>query len=339
MRHTHYRFPIRILALCLCALLLAVGTATFLPLSSVAEDGILSDDPVTINGYTGGGMSPRQITADYGIRLSLGAPFDAWTVTMVTWTQKDAKATLSLYKWTVDYSTTIQQEPLASLRLDPVQDNSGPTLSFDEMPAGEYLFRISDISGTVGIYHKDMSVSQGYCYDSGKETRADWWMSIHFTKTPAEPFHEVSSILDGIDGKHTAPEEWTPAEDSLLNTHKVMPSTWVFTDGLGRVSLTNAEVGDPKEDKTVAMFYWTWHADSSDGEPLNLQEFISEHPEAANDYDNSAWPEGSVSYFWDEPLWGYYRTDDEWVLRRQAELLANAGVDTIFTDNTNGGFT
>ena len=38
-------------------------------------------------------------------------------------------------------------------------------------------------------------------------------------------------------------------------------------------------------------------------------------------------------------MFGYYRTDDEWVLRKHAEMLANAGIDVIFTDNTNGNYT
>ena len=46
-----------------------------------------------------------------------------------------------------------------------------------------------------------------------------------------------------------------------------------------------------------------------------------------------------MSYFWNESIFGYYRTTDRWVIRRQAELLAAAGVDVIFFDNTNGNFT
>ena len=46
---------------------------------------------------------------------------------------------------------------------------------------------------------------------------------------------------------------------SLYHQNKVMPDTWVFTDGLGRVSLTYEDVGGPREDRTVAMMYWDWH--------------------------------------------------------------------------------
>ncbi len=319
-----------LLALCL----LCGGFSIFATVS--AADNIASDDPVVIAGYEGS-MGPKQITSDYCIRLNLGAPFNKLTAVMPTWGQADAEASLSLYKWNVDYNTTLAGDPLAYTMFSPLVDCATNELSFDEMPAGEYLFRIADIKGTVGVMNGEQKVSKGYCYESGKESKADWWMTVSFTKTPVEPFLEVSSIMDGIDGKHTPPAEWTPAEDHILNTHPVMPDTWVFTDGLGRESLTYADVGGPK-DKTVAMFYWTWHADLGGSNPLNVTEFMKKYPEAKNDYDHPAWPE-NVAYFWNEPVYGYYKTTDEWVLRRHAELLASAGVDTIFTDNTNGGFT
>ena len=319
---------LRILTLLLAACLLL---GSFCALPTLAADGA-----VLVDAHNGGAMGPKQITSDYCIRVNLGAPFTKLTAVMPTWGQTDAEASLALYKWDVDYNTTLASEPIAYKLISPLVDCATNELTFDAQPAGEYLFRIADIKGTVGVMQKDMTVSQGYCYEDGKESRADWWMTVTFTEKPETPFREVNSMLDGIDGKHTPPEEWVPAEDHLLNTHKVMPDTWVFTDGLGRVSLTNAEVGDPK-DKTVAMFYWTWHGDGY-ATPLNLTEFMLKYPEAKNDYNHAAWP-SSASYFWNEPVFGYYKTTDEWVLRKHAELLANAGVDTIFTDNTNGGFT
>ena len=327
---------IRFLRIASVALTLCLLLGSTLILLPAADGCITSEAPKQIQAYSGS-MSPRQITADYGIRMAYGAPFNGLRVTLVTWGQKDATATLSLYKWAGDYNSTLNADPVAKLDLNPVIDCADQEFLFDEQPAGEYLFRISNVSGTVGVMHSDMSVSGAYCYDSGKESRADWWLTVYFTKTPAVPFGEIESAEAYIDGKHTPPEEWTPAEDHILNTHKVMPDTWVFTDGLGRESLTYEDVGGPKEDKTVAMFYWTWHLSGTN--PFNVTEFMEKYPEAKNDYDHPAWPMGNATYYWDEPIYGYYKVTDEWVLRRQAELLANAGVDTVFTDNTNGAFT
>ena len=66
---------------------------------------------------------------------------------------------------------------------------------------------------------------------------------------------------------------------------------------------------------------------------------IADHPNAAFDYENPAWPKDINTCFWGEPLFGFYRDTDRWVLRRHAEMLADAGVDVIFFDCTNGSFT
>lgn len=122
----------------------------------------------------------------------------------------------------------------------------------------------------------------------------------------------------------------------VIVTRNSYPSTWVGTDGLGRILPTNDETGD-KKDKIVALAYWTWSCDfSKNNEPRNVSDIIEKYPEAKNDYYHEAWKETkTVNYFWNEPLWGYYSVSDRWVIRKQAELLAAAGVDVIFFDNTN----
>ena len=72
------------------------------------------------------------------------------------------------------------------------------------------------------------------------------------------------------------PPEYVIPEDSLIYTHEVMPDTWVFTDGLGRTSLTNAEVGNPREGKEIAMFFWTWHLGRP--QPLNVNDAVEQYP-------------------------------------------------------------
>lgn len=128
--------------------------------------------------------------------------------------------------------------------------------------------------------------------------------------------------------------------DSLYHQNKAQPDTWVFTDGLGRRSLTNAEVGDPRDDRTLAMFYWTWHTKETAAKgAVNVNELMKQYPDAKNDYNHKAW-EGTGHYcFWNEPVLGFYNTEDPFVLRRHSEMLAAAGVDAIFADNTNGGMT
>lgn len=110
---------------------------------------------------------------------------------------------------------------------------------------------------------------------------------------------------------------------------------WVATDALGRKLAEHSETGGPRTDKQVAMFYWNWHTqDFINVEPVNVQEVLTHNPEAIHDYDHPAWTQGG-RHHWSEPLFGYYVSTDPWVLRKHAEMLADAGVDVVFFDCTN----
>jgi hypothetical protein len=117
---------------------------------------------------------------------------------------------------------------------------------------------------------------------------------------------------------------------------------WTATDALGRKTPDCNETGGPRKNKYVGIFYLTWHTDAmADFSPvLNITEILKKYPEAAGQRDHPAWRglDGGV-FWWDEPLFGYYRTTDEWILRRHAELLADAGIDVVFCDCTNGSIT
>lgn len=113
---------------------------------------------------------------------------------------------------------------------------------------------------------------------------------------------------------------------------------WAATDALGR------KVGRYDElhpDKQVILFYWTWHEwdDPAATEIRNITDIVRAHPEAMQDVSHPAWQPQPGHFWWDEPLFGYYRTTDRWVLRKHAELLADAKVDAVFFDCTNGSFT
>ncbi len=121
----------------------------------------------------------------------------------------------------------------------------------------------------------------------------------------------------------------------------VKPETWAMTDGLGRTMPMKAEVGEKDNTKFVGMFYWTWHTNFGSWlSAKNATEILAEHPEILYDFNSPVWesepdyPDGRP-FFWNEPIWGYYSDLDEYVIRKNAELLADAGVDVIFFDCTN----
>ena len=110
------------------------------------------------------------------------------------------------------------------------------------------------------------------------------------------------------------------------------------TDALGRRLPLSDEAGTPRK-RYVGLFYWTWHTNFAEQGVCIPSRVIADHPDAAFDYENPAWPKDINTCFWGEPLFGFYRDTDRWVLRRHAEMLADAGVDVIFFDCTNGSFT
>lgn len=114
------------------------------------------------------------------------------------------------------------------------------------------------------------------------------------------------------------------------------------TDALGRALPMYQDVGNVRSNKLVGLFYWTWHTDGNAtfSPVLNITQILQQYPSAATDANHSAWQgiTGGV-FWWDEPLFGYYRTTDEWVLRKHAEMLADAGIDVVFFDCTNGSLT
>jgi hypothetical protein len=104
--------------------------------------------------------------------------------------------------------------------------------------------------------------------------------------------------------------------------------TWVAADGLGRSLPTTQEVGPVREGKTVGIFYFLWL--NTRGPILDLSKMLTANP------TNPAYGPLSAFHWWGEPLFGYYRSDDEFVIRKHAQMLSDAGVDVIVFDVTNG---
>ena len=122
-----------------------------------------------------------------------------------------------------------------------------------------------------------------------------------------------------------------PANDNYLF------GGYAATDDLGRSLFDSAEVGSYHAERNVGIFYWIWHGWNADHGVYDLQKIIDElGMEAAADLNNGRYGGWGADHWFAEPLYGYYYTDDEWVLRKHVELLTNAGVDFLYFDITNG---
>ncbi|PWM44026.1 MAG: hypothetical protein DBX47_06450 [Clostridiales bacterium] len=133
-------------------------------------------------------------------------------------------------------------------------------------------------------------------------------------------------------------DEVLPSENDAYVARDVYADTYACTDGLGRTLPLNSKTGDVKEDKFGGIFFWTWHSEkyaysTTPGNNAEILEYINQNGMNVSDYPWAS--SGKILHYWDKPIWDYYKSTDEWVLVRQAQLLADAGVDVLFFDSTN----
>jgi hypothetical protein len=107
------------------------------------------------------------------------------------------------------------------------------------------------------------------------------------------------------------------------------------TDALGRTLPDYAEVGGPKAGRYVGIFYWHWHHDNRWWRYYDMTNYLRDHP---RQWEFTPTPEGgpnNQTFYWAEPIFGYYRSTDRWVIRKHLVMLADAGVDFLWLDYTN----
>lgn len=122
---------------------------------------------------------------------------------------------------------------------------------------------------------------------------------------------------------------------NMLNSRDVNSDTWVATDDENRFSGTGD--GD-LTDKKVGIFYFLWHDnDNNSGDGKIYDHTKTYYTSGVNGLRNviTQGPLG-FAHYWAEPYFGYYSSDDEWVIRKHTYQLVAAGVDFIFIDATNG---
>jgi hypothetical protein len=119
----------------------------------------------------------------------------------------------------------------------------------------------------------------------------------------------------------------------------IYPDTWVATDALGRSMPGTDEAGPVKTDqrRVTGIFYITWHDDGKVNMKApytaDVSKVLAKDPSARLDANHPLWTEGS--YHWGEPEDGYFLSRDEYIIRKDISMLADAGVDVLVMDVTN----
>lgn len=108
----------------------------------------------------------------------------------------------------------------------------------------------------------------------------------------------------------------------------------VGTDRFGR---SVEPISSFRQGKQVGIFFFLWL-----GQPFASGIYDNTEILARKDgkqllfhqNDSASSPAGQA-HFWGKPLWGYYNSADEWVIRKQIRMLTAAGVDFLVFDATN----
>jgi hypothetical protein len=126
-------------------------------------------------------------------------------------------------------------------------------------------------------------------------------------------------------------KEAGPDAERLNNFNNI-----VGVDHFGRIF---ESVSSMKADKQVGLFFWLWIGQPHAGNIYDASKILA-MPNGLKlltefqHQDETISPNGQA-HFWGEPIWGYYNSEDEWVLRKQVEMLTMAGIDFIYFDATN----
>ncbi|MCP4711019.1 MAG: hypothetical protein GY869_20535, partial [Planctomycetes bacterium] len=105
------------------------------------------------------------------------------------------------------------------------------------------------------------------------------------------------------------------------------------TDSLGRTLPSPTEAGPLRTNRFVGIFYFMFI--NFDTPIRDMSKILADHPDAESNPESPPWGKFGECHHWGEPLFGYYKITDPWVLRRHAQLLTDAGVDFVVFDTTN----
>ncbi|MBE7064207.1 MAG: hypothetical protein E7384_00105 [Ruminococcaceae bacterium] len=250
------------------------------------------------------------------IRFRTNESFSSITIHCPSWNDNIGSLYFAMYEWQSGYTKTVRSTPVATQTFENFKDNDALTLSFAEVPAGNYMLAITNPNPTdnmVGVWYYPSEHDKIDFYRNGTLSKGSLHGYITTSSNNIENFFANKVSVD------------------------VNPGNWDAVDGLGRELSSDVS---KRQEKFVGMFFWTWHDNFIASKPRIASKIVEQYPEAVNDFSHFAWentPAGTP-YFWDEPIFGFYKSSDKYVLRRQAELLADADIDVIIFDCTNGTY-
>ncbi len=130
--------------------------------------------------------------------------------------------------------------------------------------------------------------------------------------------------------------ERTKEDTRALSDNEYTVNSISATDKYGR---TYGPSDGRIDGKYVGIFYFLWlgqHQGAGQNGIYNVTELLENDPDSLWDISvtNKVSPLNTYHY-WGEPLYGYYNSGDEWVIRKHIEEFTMAGIDFMCFDTTN----
>ncbi len=172
------------------------------------------------------------------------------------------------------------------------------------------------------------------CTESGdgKETEvsSDTDMTdVSQTDTPTEP-EETTEPATEAPTEPVTEKETKEEMDIFGNSYNA--NMIVGFDEQGHlVDAVSAE----RENHEVGIFYFIWLGQHGATKIYNVDEIRTQYGDDVTFHKDVKESPAGQFHWWGEPLFGYYNSADEWVIRKHLEMLTDAGVDFLVFDTTN----
>ena len=227
-------------------------------------------------------------------------------------------------------------------RLDPLHAhtgiNNGDTIDLRYLAFFDSEQKANDFDFAA---YQEYTASKEKEEEEGKTLPKTEWPDPEFVQnapTVDDNYAGTLNITYSEDGKY-ATISYGKGENAVSytvpNNEVNLFGGYAGTDDLGRNLFDSSQVGVVNEDHDVGLFYFLWHGQHGDQGQQNMQQIIDAAGADVGNVNNPLWGKVHTWHFWNEPLYGYYYIEDEWIMRKHVELLMNAGIDFFFFDTTN----
>ncbi len=254
-------------------------------------------------------------------------------------------------------------EELVTLRFDPIASNSQVDVEegeyieisciaffgdkaeaerFDSAVYREYIEALRNSEKDTGWKKPEYKEIKALAADNAEGT-------LKFTEA-SDGTYKMSYVFNGKEVSYTLPDSdfyrngpLAGTDDlgrTILNQFSTVDPDYTEFDGEGNLKYVDADkrtvgVYGSNGEHYVGIFYFLWLGTNSFRKGKNIEEIVAEYGKDARKADLAEWGNVYDVFFFAEPLYGYYSSNEEWIVRKHMELLTNAGIDFLYFDTTN----